>query len=210
MVRTYIRKRNKAPPTEEQLKCAIIEVKLQKLTVTQSALRYNLSLTTLKRYLKKNKNANELPNNLKRLTHNRQIFNNKQEKELTIYLNKCAKLNHGQTTGQVRQLAFSYAKANNIQHPLNWTTFECASEDWILGFLKRNSSYISLRKPEATSQARAAGFNAVVVNSYYDKLEEVYAKYQFTTDKIWNCDETGVPTVLPPPKVLAEKGTKQV
>ncbi|KZS05268.1 Uncharacterized protein APZ42_031600 [Daphnia magna] len=85
------------------------------------------------------------------------------------------------------------------------TTDESASEDWILGFLKRNSSYISLREPEATSQARAAGFNAVVINTYYDKLDELYAKYKFTADKIWNCDETGVPTGYPHLKFSLKK-----
>ena len=35
-------------------------------------------------------------------------------------------------------------------------------------------------------------------------------KFQFTPDQIWNVDETGIPAVFKPPKVLAPKGTKQV
>lgn len=35
-------------------------------------------------------------------------------------------------------------------------------------------------------------------------------KYQFPVFRIWNTDETGIPTVVPPPKIVASKGLKQV
>lgn len=41
-------------------------------------------------------------------------------------------------------------------------------------------------------------------------LLEVYNKYKFTPDRIYNCDETGIPTVVQAPNVVARKGSKQV
>ncbi|KAF2886376.1 hypothetical protein ILUMI_19797 [Ignelater luminosus] len=35
-------------------------------------------------------------------------------------------------------------------------------------------------------------------------------KYNFTTDRIYNCNETGVTTVWDPPRVFVKKGLKQV
>jgi hypothetical protein len=38
--------------------------------------------------------------------------------------------------------------------------------------------------------ARAIGFNKVAVSNLFSLLTEVVEKYQFSTDKIYNVDET--------------------
>ena len=101
------------------------------------------------------------------------------------------------------------AEKNNVKTPATWISNNKASADWLTGFLKRNAT-LSIRKPEATSQARAAGFNEPVVSLFYDNLHNCYVKDSFPPNRIWNCDETNVPTVLPPPEVIAVKGLKQV
>jgi hypothetical protein len=106
-------------------------------------------------------------------------------------------------------LAQAYAERNSIITPSSWKTNQKASSDWLTGFLKRNAK-LSIRKREATSQARAAGFNQPVVSLFYDNLRNVYATYNFPTHLIYNCDETNVPTVMPPPEAIAVKGLKQV
>ena len=62
----------------------------------------------------------------------------------------------------------------------------------------------------ATSQARASGFNKPVVDAFFNLLISVMAKFGFKQEQIWNTDESGCPTVMPPPKVIAKKGMKQV
>ena len=53
-------------------------------------------------------------------------------------------------------------------------------------------------------------FNKHNVSLFYDNLETLIEKYQFTADRIFNCDETGVTTVQRPEKTIAEKGVKRV
>lgn len=68
-----------------------------------------------------------------------------------------------------------------------------AGVDWLKGFLRRHQDF-SIRKPEATSAARAMEFNKVAVGKFYQFLGDVY-KFKLTPDKIYNCDETGISDV---------------
>ena len=70
----------------------------------------------------------------------------------------------------------------------------------LTGFLRRHPD-ILLRKPEATSAARALGFNDVAVSKLFDLLTQVIDEHQLTPDKIYNVDETGISAI---PKVSQE------
>lgn len=50
-------------------------------------------------------------------------------------------------------------------------------EDWFNLFIKKNG--LALRKPEATSLARQTAFNKHVVEEFYTKLSDVYARCVF-------------------------------
>ena len=93
--------------------------------------------------------------------------------------------------------------------PESWPREKAAGPDWYANFINRRSS-LSLRKPEATSQARAAGYNFVVVNRFQKLLNDILIKSKFPPYRIFNGDETSSPTVLEPRKVVAERGVKQV
>ena len=85
-----------------------------------------------------------------------------------------------------------------------------AGWDWLQGFLKRHPK-ISIRKPEATSAARARGFNKVSVSKFFTLLTEVMEAHKFTPQNIYNVDESGfscVPGQMA--KILARTGKKQV
>ncbi|EFX75902.1 hypothetical protein DAPPUDRAFT_249755 [Daphnia pulex] len=90
-----------------------------------------------------------------------------------------------------------------------WHEYHTAGEDWFTSFMKRNQC-LSLRKPEATSQARAAGFNYPVVHCYQEKLGGVFARHQYPPDRIINIDESSNQLVMAPETVVAIRGIKQV
>ena len=63
-----------------------------------------------------------------------------------------------------------------------------AGYDWLHSFLKRNTN-ISLRTPESTSLARMSSFNCFTVNTFFQKVVDVYRRYGFNASEIFNLDE---------------------
>ena len=62
---------------------------------------------------------------------------------------------------------------------------------------------ISIRNPEPTSLARANGFN---IDAFYKLYKEQLLTNNFTPDRIFNVDETGLTVVHKPGRILAKKG----
>lgn len=69
---------------------------------------------------------------------------------------------------------------------------------------------LSIRKPEATSLGRIAGFNKNSVALFFEHLNEVLVKHKFEPHRIYNVDETGISTVPTPNKIVGPKGVKQL
>ncbi|KAJ8953436.1 hypothetical protein NQ318_023555 [Aromia moschata] len=120
------------------------------------------------------------------------VFSPEQEKELVEYVQDMESRLLGLTT-ELRRLAYQLAQRNSLQHNFN-TDDKIAGLDWLKGFLKRHRN-LSLRTPEATSAARAMGFNEVSVGKYFDLLTSVMEMYNFRPTRIYNVDETGLTTV---------------
>jgi hypothetical protein len=59
----------------------------------------------------------------------------------------------------------------------------------------RRNPQLSVRQPEATSLARAKGFNRDNILHYFDLSESNIAKFGRTFDKIFNVDERGFSAV---------------
>ena len=111
------------------------------------------------------------------------------------------------TKADLQRLAFQLAERNGLS-----TAFSknkgIADKKWYAGFLKRHPE-LSLRRPEATSLARADGFNKEAVNKYFRNVNEIVTKHKLDGTKVYNMDETGLSTVQRPSKVVCLKGQKR-
>lgn len=137
------------------------------------------------------------------------MFTEDQEKELESYILRMESKLFGLTPYDIRCIAYQLASRLGISHKFNTAT-EMAGQDWFRAFMKRHPE-LSLRKPEATSAARAHGFNKVAVSKFFKVAGEVMEKYHFPASRIFNCDETGI-TVVPKSmgNIVSLRGKKQV
>jgi hypothetical protein len=209
MPRNYIRKTPEHSPAvvAEAVNLVINEGK----AVRQVSKDLKVPRTTLQRYVAATKTNNELQQDTnfdKGSTKNR-VFTDDLEKQLESYLLEASRQLHGLTRADLQLLAYEYAQKNKCRYPRSWDTKEKAGLDWVDGFLSRHSR-LSIRKPQPTSLSRATSFNRHNLNLFYDNLEAVYEKFKFEPHAIWNMDETAISTVHRPPKVIADKTSKQV
>jgi len=207
MVRHYKRKNEKT--TDAQLRDALNLCRIQSLRQVEELT--GIPKSTLAVAYKQFKNLLPLPPDtaIKPTHHHLQVLKPQHEQELAVYLIEAQVISHGLTPKQLRKLAYSFAKWNGIPTPPNWVKHETAGGDWFTMFMKRNKQ-ISIRKPEATSTARAAALNPAVMEKFYDQIQALYDKYKFQPEDIYNTDETNNPTVVDPAKIIALKGMHQV
>ncbi|XP_072378026.1 uncharacterized protein [Diabrotica undecimpunctata] len=118
------------------------------------------------------------------------------------------KLHHGLNLKGARQLAYDLAIAKRKKIPTSWEENKMAGKFWFTSFMKR-SSELSLRSAEATSLARAMGFNRSVVANFFSNLKKIYEKYALTPSQVYNVDETALTIVQDTGRVIAKKGEKQ-
>ncbi|XP_055643865.1 uncharacterized protein LOC129780031 [Toxorhynchites rutilus septentrionalis] len=176
MPTNYKRKSNRQSWTAQQLEQAIKAVKSGS-PVKTAARSYAIPRSTLIRHLTS-------PTVSTRLGPLDSVFNSQQEEELVQHLLDLEKRFYGITMTIVRKLAFDLAEKNGLPHPFNKST-KMARKAWLSNFLKRNPK-LSFRKPEATSAARARGFNKPAVSAFYDWLEEALKDPKLTPDRVLN------------------------
>ncbi|KAI4463171.1 hypothetical protein MML48_4g00008076 [Holotrichia oblita] len=140
----------------------------------------------------------------------RQVFTTDEELQLENYIKKCSDMNYGLSYVDIEKLAFQFARAlPHCKIPPEWQEAQKAKLGWRQGFMKRHPT-LSLRKPESTSLSRSIAFNKHKINQFFDNYLHVLQRYKFTSDKIYNLDETGVTTVMKPVRIVATCGKKQV
>lgn len=176
-------------------------------SIRTAAKDYDVPKSTLARYVK----ARNLPDTstFGSVHTSKQIFTKAEEDHLATYLIKASHMHYGLDLKQTKELAYQFAIANKKTVPETWETNKTAGKFWLLGFFHRHPN-LSLRKPEATSLSRATSFNRKNVSEFFEKLEALYARYNFDPSQVFNIDETGFTTVQNPGKIIAEKGKKQV
>lgn len=214
MVRNYKPKTERTKISEENMEKAIDDIVKNKVSVRDAAIKYDLSKSTLFNRLKKvRKNKTDCVTNINYKFQSKytsqQIFTAEQELLLRNYLISCSQLNYGLTCANTRNFAYQYANHLKIFIPESWEENKMAGIDWLQHFMHRHTE-LSLRKPEKTSVGRASAFTAAAVKAFMDNYDTVMSKYHFTPENIYNLDETGITTVMDPPKVISQRGQKQV
>jgi hypothetical protein len=200
----YTRKTTRGK-NKERLDVALNAIINENMKIREAGRIYEIHEATLRRHLKIRKNLKQAKSSsLGRAP----VFTLEQEREIRSHVLHLAKLFFGITKTELCQLVFKYAEKNNIRHNFNKVK-QMAGSDWYRGFLKRNQE-ISLRKPEATSVNRITAFNKTEVDQYFCNLQKVMQKYNFSPDRIYNVDESGISTVpKETAKRLGPRGIKQ-
>lgn len=206
MVYNYTRKSDRGSWNEADMVRAIEAIRKKEMGWALASKTFNIPATTLRRRVgNKNKIA---VNTRKHLGRHENALNDEAEKAIISNILELESRFFGLTSRDVCTLAFKVAEAMKLNHPFNKAK-QRAGLDWLRGFRRRNPQ-ISLRRPEATSLARAEAFNKTQVERYFTDLERVVEQNAIHNIMIFNMDESAITTVQVPSKVFAKKGKKQV
>ena len=78
-------------------------------------------------------------------------------------------------------------------------------KEWLRNFMKQNK--LNTKKANMISYAHMANTtNPFVVSDFFETIEKIANKNNFSPLQVWNCDETGFPTDAGQCKVVAPKG----
>uniref|UniRef100_UPI00358F9432 tigger transposable element-derived protein 2-like n=1 Tax=Myxine glutinosa TaxID=7769 RepID=UPI00358F9432 len=207
MPRNYVRKSTRQSWTVEAMEAALQAIENGDMGYKKAAKEFGVPKTTLKRRHKGGNKTASAKGSSKTLGRYKMVFSTEMETALVQYILSMEQMMFGMTTVEVRRLAYQMAEQNHLQHPFKNAI---AGKDWLRGFFSRHQD-LSIRQPEATSAARAHGFNRQAVNRFFDLLEDLMEQHNFPPDKVYNVDETGMTTVQSrPSKIIALKGRRQV
>ena len=209
MVRTRVRKSvTHGQTSAETMKKAVSEV-LNGKSIRKTAQDFEISKSTLQRYVTMAKTQGLDTIRLTPAYDHSRIFTDGEEHELASYLIKASKIHHGLTTTATRELAYEFAMKNGKLIPDPWKENKTAGRDWLYHFMQRHTN-LAVRTPEATSLSRCTSFNKKNVGDFFTNLQSVMQKYSFAPEAIYNVDETALMTVQKPPRIISERGLKQV
>jgi len=212
-MRNPVRKTDRGTTSHQTVLTAARAVIDDSAPIRATAKMHAVHYSTLCRYVKRVKSAPEaeLPIPTIRATSPIGEFLPMSRKRLLLPIHDHCKRPplYGMSTKEARVLVYQCAVKFGVNHPGQWDKAQRAREDLLSGFLARNPQ-LSIRTSEATSLARATGFNKTNVKAFFDKLSVVMERHTFEPNDIYNVDETGVTTVQKPSKIIPRKGAKQI
>ena len=206
MTRVYKRKRG-VKYSEEQLLAAIEAVKVQKMTVTLAARKFNIPATTLYDHTKGRltKIGAGAPT----------VLTPMEEKEVVTSLQVLAEIGFGLTKELAGVVIHNYLKDQpDRPNPFRDGT---PGKDWWNGFLKRWKKSLAVRQPQHLSTHRAVSATPEVMDAWFERVEKTFSEsglnklpLEELKHRVWNCDETGFCTSAAAKKILAKRGDKDV
>ena len=134
------------------------------------------------------------------------VFGKEAEQVLVDHALKLQQMFFGLSTKEFRKLAYEFAEKLGIVHRFN---NDSAGKTWMRLFLSRHPELV-IQSPEPTSLGRAVGFNKPSVQKFFDLYRDELSKDNYSSDRVFNMDESGVTVVHRPGKVLSRKGQKQI
>lgn len=106
------------------------------------------------------------------------------------------------------RFAYEYANENNILASFNQEK-KYAGKKWFRNFCIRNN--FSQRTPKKLSAARVKAMSEESTRDFFQNLRDMFEKYDFPDDCVFNMDETGISTVPSKmAKVVSLTGKKTV
>ncbi|XP_023934569.1 uncharacterized protein LOC112043401 [Bicyclus anynana] len=206
MPRNYKRTTDRQSWSEESMRKAIEAVRSNRMGWLLASKTFGVPQATLRRHAS---NSNKtLESSAKGLGFWKATFTPELEKKMVEHLKLLESRLFGLTRTSVQELAFELAEKNGFAHKFNPQKRK-AGQEWLEGFLRRNKD-ISLRKPEATSAARAQAFNRPQVKKFFEIYGLLLESEKIGPHRIYNTDESSLSTVQKPHKILASTGRKQV
>jgi len=100
-------------------------------------------------------------------------FTEAEESELEEFLLDMARRDFPLTESDIRNLAFQYAKKNNMK--VFPDDKQRAGYYWIKGYLSRHPR-VSIKSPEGLSAAQAVGMSKTVIFKWFDSYKELMNK----------------------------------
>ena len=126
---------------------------------------------------------------------------NEEEASLLDFLIGCASIGYAKSRKDVLAIAQQIVHTRKPDVEI--------TKGWWDSFRRRHPE-VSLRQAEPLSYARAAANNPNVIKKYFELLAETIEANGLTQrpGQIFNCDETGMPLVHKPPRVVAHTNQK--
>ncbi|XP_072382648.1 uncharacterized protein [Diabrotica undecimpunctata] len=189
------------------MKSAIQAVRDKTMGTLKAAKTYNVPRSTIQRLAK----MTELSPDeavLKKLGRGT-ILGSDLEKCLVDYIFQMEEKFYGLTRTDIKRMAFNLTESNELNHP--FMQFKKAGRVWLDLFLARHKNTLTLRRPTGTSFTQAASFNRKNVQIFFDHLEKSYDKYNFSSNQVYNVDETGLTIVQNKiAAIVGRKGKRQI
>lgn len=144
------------------MRSAVETVRKNQMGLNQAAKQFCVPNATLQCHVKQ---LNKRSQDGKRQLVRSQDMTDEIENDLVSHILQMESRFYGLTHSSVLRLVYQIAVRNNVKTRFS-DDKQAAGKEWLNGFLKRHPE-IALRIPEATSLARAAGFNRQRVTQFY-------------------------------------------